>query len=78
MAREAAPSSATDDINIDIVQRMAHKPVNLGQATSAMGRGPNHQDDGESAHRLEDIGKDTRRATDTCATGKTSDVIRSD
>jgi hypothetical protein len=81
VAREAAPSSATDatDIDIDIAQRMAHKPVNLRQATSAMGRGPIQNDDGESAHRLEDDAQvnDDRRVTETRTTDKTPDDVKS-
>ena len=53
VAREAAPSSATDD-SIEIAQRMPPGALNLSKATSAMGRGPNHNDVGELGHRLED------------------------
>ena len=77
VAREAAPSSASGN-RTDIVQRMARKPVNLQQVPSAMGRGPIQDDDGESAHRLEDIAQmmDDRRVTDTYSTNKTSNVKR--
>ena len=54
MAREAAPSSA-NDIHVNIVQRMPSGAVNLKQVTSAMGRGPILNDDGESGRRLEDV-----------------------
>jgi hypothetical protein len=61
VAREAAPSSATDD-SIDIAQRMAHGPVNLVQATSVMGRGPIRQNGfGVSAHRLENDAQEAHR-----------------
>ena len=53
VVREAAPSSASGNTT-DIAQRMPSGAVNLTQVASAMGRGPNHVDDGESAHRLED------------------------
>ena len=66
VALEAAPSSATDDADVDITRRMALKPVNLYKATSAMGRGPitDDDDDGESENRrLNDaqIGKTSDR-----------------
>ena len=54
VAREAAPSSANVIMIDNIMQRMPQKAVNLVQVASVMGRGPNHQDDGESGHRLED------------------------
>ena len=57
VASEAAPSSARVILNDNIVQRMPLKAVNLGQVASAMGRGPNNVDDGESGGRLEDIGR---------------------
>ena len=61
MAREAAPSSATDAINIDVVQRMAQGPANLRQVTSVMGRGPIQGEDGESDdHRLVDTKSNDR------------------
>ena len=57
---------------------MAHGPVNLIKATSAMGRGPIHKDDGESPHRLEDDAQVNIRGriTGTCTTEKTSDAQR--
>ena len=53
VAREAAPSSASGN-HTYIVSRMPPGAVNLFKATSAMGRGPNHNDVGELGHRLED------------------------
>ena len=66
VAREAAPSSATDGTDVDIAQRMPSGAVNLKQVASAMGRGPTQNDDGESAHRLEDDAtvNGDRRVTD--------------
>ena len=47
-------SLATDDIDVDIVRRMALGPVNQEKVTSMMGRGPIIDgDDGESGRRLE-------------------------
>ena len=69
MAREAAPSSAISLHNIDIVQRMAKKPVNLDKATSAMGRGPIQSDDGELDRKLED-------AQEECEEVKTSQMLQ--
>ena len=72
VAREAAPSSASGNTT-DIVQRMPSGAVNLSKVASTMGRGHNHQQDGESGARLEDDAQvqGNRRVTD--AIGKTSD-----
>ena len=81
VAREAASSSATDIMNDDIVQRMPSGALNLQKVASAMGRGPNHDDDGELDHRLEcdsETHKDILRVTDARIIGKTSDVMGSD
>ena len=78
MAREAAPSSATSDVAADIARRMPPGAVNLTTVTSAVGRGPIQNDDGESAYRLEDDEQMNvdRRVTDTRTTDKTSDATR--
>ena len=55
MAHGAAPASATDGSTSDIARGMGRNPVNPLQATSAVGRGANLQQIGESPHRLEDI-----------------------
>ena len=82
VAREAAPSLATNVHNIDIASRMPPGAVNLRSVTSAMGRGPNHEDDGESAHRLEDgddINRNISRVTDAPRyQRKSSDATRSE
>ena len=76
VAREAAPSSATDDVDINIVQRMPPGAVNLVKVASAMGRGPIQTNGDESAQRLEDDG-DINRVTNTLDQhGKTSDPHR--
>ena len=57
MAHGAAPASATDGVISDIARGTALRPVNPLTATSAMGRGAdqrNHEEIGESGHRLED------------------------
>ena len=79
MASEAASRSSASSVhNTDILQRMAHGPVNLAKVPSAMGRGPILENDVESGLRLEDIGGDTRRVTDgQDHHGKTSDDTRS-
>ena len=78
VAREAAPSSASGNIT-DIAPRMSTTAVSLAQVTSAVGRGPIHNDVGELGHRLEDDAQlqADRRVTDSRTTDKTSDVERS-
>ena len=73
MASEAALSSANSD-HANIAQRMAHKPVNLDKVTSAVGRGPNLNEDHESGGRLEDIGRPQHNQREI---GKASDATRS-
>ena len=79
VAREAAPSSANVIINDDIMQGMPPGAVNLVKVASVMGRGPNHKDNGESAHRLEDDGQMNvdRRDIEKRTTDRASDGERS-
>ena len=59
VAHGAALTAATDGSKSDIARGMGQNPVNPLYATSAMGRGANHSEIGESPHRLDkgmDIG----------------------
>ena len=55
VALGAAPASATDGFNSDIARGMGLPPVNPLMVTSAMGRGADHHEIGESPHRLKYI-----------------------
>ena len=58
VTRRAALTSATDGSMFDIARGMGQNPVNPLNATSAMGRGLNLQQIGESQYRLEDTRAD--------------------
>ena len=81
VALEAEPPLASP-VSMTTTSRviLALGPVNLVQVTSAMGRGPIHNVDGESGRRLEDDGdthRDIRKVTDAPRyQSKTSDVTR--
>jgi hypothetical protein len=52
VALEAAPTLAIDAYSIDIMCRMGHGPVNLQEATSMVGQGPQRDDDCEGTHLI--------------------------
>jgi hypothetical protein len=74
VAREAAPSSATNGACIDIARRMPQGAVNLQKEPSAMGRGVNMRKNGELGQQLEDHPEGHYNQPNI---GKTSGVMRS-